>query len=54
MIIRVFPRRTKATPTDALTYFGPPGGHTMSETDTICFTFGLLAGVLLDFIIRGI
>ncbi len=23
-IIRVFPRRTKATPTDHLAYFGPP------------------------------
>jgi hypothetical protein len=32
-IIRVFPRKTKATPTDALTYFGPP--DQLAETDEV-------------------
>ena len=32
-LIRVFPRRTKATPTDALAYFGPPD-H-LAEADEI-------------------
>jgi len=32
-IIRVFPRKTKATPDDALAYFGPP--HRRAEADEI-------------------
>jgi hypothetical protein len=32
-IIRVFPRRTKATPTDALAYFGPP--DLLAEADEV-------------------
>ena len=32
-IIRVFPRRTKATPTDALAYFGPP--DRLAEADEV-------------------
>ena len=32
-IIRVFPRKTKATPTDALAYFGPP--DRLAEADEV-------------------
>jgi len=34
-IIRVFPRKTKATPTDALAYFGPPPPDRLAEADEI-------------------
>jgi hypothetical protein len=40
-IIRVFPRKTRATPTDALAYFGPP--DRVAEADavhvSVTFTF---------------
>jgi hypothetical protein len=32
-LIRVFPRKTKATPDDALAYFGPP--DQLAEADEI-------------------
>jgi hypothetical protein len=45
-LIRVFPRRTKATPDDALAYTGPP--DLFAEADevhvSVCFTYDLPAG----------
>ena len=34
-LIRVFPRRTKATPDDALVRFGPPGPTSFDEADEV-------------------
>jgi hypothetical protein len=30
-LVRVFPRRTKATPNDALAYFGPPDRFALAD-----------------------
>jgi hypothetical protein len=38
-LIRVFPRRTKATPTDALAYFGPPDLFAQAEEVHVDCTF---------------
>jgi hypothetical protein len=38
-IIRVFPRKTKATPTDALAYFGPPGRRAEADEVHVSVTF---------------
>jgi hypothetical protein len=38
-IIRVFPRRTKATPTDALAYFGPPDRVAEADEVHVSVTF---------------
>ena len=38
-IIRVFPRKTKATPTDALAYFGPPDRHAEADEVHVSVTF---------------
>jgi hypothetical protein len=34
-LIRVFPRRTKATPTDSLARFGPPGPTSFDDADEV-------------------
>lgn len=31
-LIRVFPRKTKASPDDELAYFGPPNTQTLRDT----------------------
>jgi hypothetical protein len=38
-IIRVFPRRTKATPDDALAYFGPPNQQAEADEIHVSVTF---------------
>jgi hypothetical protein len=38
-IIRVFPRKTKATPTDALAYFGPPDRNAEADEVNVSVTF---------------
>jgi hypothetical protein len=38
-LIRVFPRKTKATPTDALAYFGPPDRHAEADEVHVSVTF---------------
>jgi hypothetical protein len=38
-IIRVFPRKTKATPTDALAYFGPPDRSAEADEVHVSVTF---------------
>jgi hypothetical protein len=38
-IIRVFPRKTKATPTDALAYFGPPDRSAEADEIHVSVTF---------------
>ena len=38
-LIRVFPRKTKATPTDALAYFGPPKWHAEADEVHVSVTF---------------
>jgi hypothetical protein len=38
-LIRVFPRRTKATPTDALAYFGPPDLYAEADAVHVSVTF---------------
>jgi hypothetical protein len=38
-LIRVFPRKTKATPTDPLTYFGPPDRHAEADEIHVSVTF---------------
>jgi hypothetical protein len=37
--IRVFPRKTKATPADALAYFGPPERHAEADEVHVSVTF---------------
>ena len=38
-LIRVFPRKTKATPTDALAYFGPPDRQAEADEVHVSVTF---------------
>jgi hypothetical protein len=38
-LIRVFPRKTKATPTDELAYFGPPDLFTEADRVHVSVTF---------------
>ena len=38
-LIRVFPRRTKATPNDALAYFGPPDRFAEADEVHVDCTF---------------
>jgi hypothetical protein len=38
-IIRVFPRKTRATPTDALAYFGPPDRVAEADEVHVSVTF---------------
>ena len=38
-LIRVFPRKTKATPDDALAYFGPPDRHAEADEVHVSVTF---------------
>jgi hypothetical protein len=38
-LIRVFPRRTKATPNDALAYFGPPDRFAAADAVHVSVAF---------------
>src|SRR5262245_59586326 len=38
-IMRVFPRKTKATPDDTLAYFGPPDRHAEADEIHVSGTF---------------